>query len=72
MTNKKTWVEAQKRYAKRHREKQNAANNKCKLSKKLDNVKDLRERAGVDKSLLELSDQEFIKAVRNLWGDNNE
>jgi hypothetical protein len=68
MINKKVRVEAQKRYAKRHREKQNAGNNRYRLSKELDEVKDLRERTGVNKSLLELSDEEFVKAVRNLWG----
>jgi hypothetical protein len=72
MINKKVRVEAQKRYAKRHREKQNAGNNRYRLSKELDEVKDLRERTGVNKSLLELSDEEFVKAVRNLWRDNNE
>lgn len=72
MINKKARVDAQKRYAKRHKEKQNGANNKHRFSKELDRVKDLRERAGVNKSLLELSDEEFVKAVRNLWRDNNE
>lgn len=72
MTNKKAWTEAQKRYAKKHREKQNVANNKHKLSKNLDKVRDLRKRAGINRSLLELTDEDFIKAVRNLWGDNNE
>ena len=72
MINKKVWVEAQKRYAKKHREKQNTGNNRYRLSKELDEVKDLRERTGVNKSLLELSDEEFVKAVRNLWRDNNE
>jgi hypothetical protein len=72
MTNKKVWVDAQKRYAKKHREKQNAGNNRYRLSKELESVKDLRERTGANKSLLELSDEDFIKAVRNLWRDNNE
>ncbi len=72
MTNKKAWVEAQKRYAKKHREKQNVGNNRYRLSKELESIKDLRERTGTDKSLLELSDEDFIKAVRNLWRDDNE
>ena len=72
MTNKKAWVEAQKRYAKKHREKQNTANNKYRLSRELDTVKDIRERTGVNKSLLELSDEDFIKAAHHLWRDNDE